>query len=480
MRTLALIAGLTLTLTGVTSCAVNPVTGQRQFTLISEAQEIEIGRDADRDITRSLGVYDDDELQAYVQALGERMARDSERPDLPWTFRVLDDPVVNAFALPGGYIYVTRGILAHFSSEAELAGVLGHEIGHVTARHGVTRVSRAQIAQLGLGLGTVLVPQLEGIGGELAGAGLGLLFLSYSRDDERQADDLGLNYMTAEGYDPREMAATFEMLYSASGAEDGERIPGWLSSHPDPLERRDRILARVDAGEVSGDRVEREAYLQRLDGMVFGPNPREGFFRDDVFYHPDLAFRMNFPAGWNRLNQREGVQAVHPDEDALLLLTLASESTPGAARDAFLSQENVTGSNLRTTAVNGLDAAWADFRAVTQDGVLRGTVAFVRHDGRIYRLLGYAVEGQWSARSSALRSSIESFRPLTEARFLDVQPRQIELVRTDRTHTLTSFNEHHPSTVSSQVIATINRIRSGDTIPSGTLMKRVVGGQLPD
>ncbi|TVP57746.1 MAG: peptidase M48 [Gemmatimonadales bacterium] len=479
MRTILLFLTLTLIGSGVTSCVVNPVTGQRQFTLISEAQEIEIGREADRDISRSLGVYDDPELQAYVQELGERMARDSERPDLPWTFRVIDDPVINAFALPGGFIYVTRGILSHFSSEAELAGVLGHEIGHVTARHGVSRVSRAQLAQVTLGAGSILVPQLEGIGGELASFGVGLLFLSYSRDDERQADDLGLRYMTDEGYDPREMAATFEMLYNASGAEEGDRIPNWLSSHPDPLNRRDRILSRIESGEVSGERIERESYLQRLDGMTFGPNPREGFFRDDVFYHPDLAFRMDFPAGWNRVNQREGVQAISPEEDAMLLITFASESSATAARTAFLSADNVTGSNLRQEPINGLPAARADFRAVTEQGVLRGAVDFVEYGGAVYRLLGYAVEGRWDARASTLRGATGSFRQLTESRFLNVQPRTLEIVRTDRTHTFTSFIETYPSTVSNDVISTINRFRPGDTVPAGTFMKRVVGGQLP-
>lgn len=479
MRTLILFLTLALAGGGATSCAVNPVTGERQFTLISEAQEIEIGRQADEDISRSLGVYDDPELQAYVQAVGERMARDSERPDLPWTFRVLDDPQVNAFALPGGFIYMTRGIMGHFSSEAELAGVLGHEIGHVTARHGVSRVSRAQLAQVTLGAGRILVPQLEGIGGELASFGVGLLFLSYSRDDERQADDLGLRYMTDEQYDPREMAATFEMLYHASGGAEGDRLPSWLASHPDPLNRRDRILSRVEAGEVSGERVERESYLARLDGMIFGANPREGFFQDDVFYHPDLEFRMDFPSGWDRVNQREGVQAVSSEQDALLVLTLASESSATAARSAFLAADNVTGSNLRQEPINGLSAARADFRAVTEQGALRGIVDFVEYGGRVYRLLGYAPEARFEARASTLRGATGSFRPLTDARFLNVQPRTLEIVRTDRTHTLTSFLETYPSTVSNEVISNINRFRSGDTVPAGTLMKRVVGGQMP-
>ena len=143
-----------------------------------------MGRDADQDIVQSLGLVEETGWQEYVQALGERMARQSERPNLPWTFQVVDDPVVNAFALPGGFIYVTRGILGHFSSEAELAGVLGHEIGHVTARHSVNQISRAQLAQLGLGVGTILAPELAPWA-QAAEAGLGLLFISYGRDDER-------------------------------------------------------------------------------------------------------------------------------------------------------------------------------------------------------------------------------------------------------------------------------------------------------
>ena len=194
-------------LIGLAGCAVNPVTGERELALISEEEEVQLGREADQEIVSTLGLYEDERWQNYVQELGERMALDSERPDLPWTFRVVDDPVVNAFALPGGYIYLTRGILAHFGSEAELAGVLGHEIGHVTARHSVQQISRAQLAQLGLGLGTLLLPELETWVGA-AGVGLQLLLLSYSRDAEREADDLGLRYMADLNYDPTEMAAT--------------------------------------------------------------------------------------------------------------------------------------------------------------------------------------------------------------------------------------------------------------------------------
>jgi len=459
----------------LTGCAVNPVTGSRQLVLMSESQEIQLGRDADQDITRSLGLYDDPGLQSYVQDLGIRMARQSERPNLPWTFRVLDDPTVNAFALPGGYIYVTRGILTHFGSEAELAGVLGHEIGHVTARHGVVQVSRAQLAQLGLGIGTILAPDLAPFA-DLAGAGLSLLFLSYGRDAERQADDLGLAYMTREGYDPREMAATFEMLASASGAEDGDRIPGFLSTHPDPLDRRNRILDQVAAGLVQGDRVEREAYLQRLNGMVFGEDPREGFFDGATFYHPDMEFRMDFPSGWRTVNQRDAVQALSPEQDAALVLTLAEGASPRAARDAFLSAQGISGQSLTEGTVNGLPAARADFTATAQDGTFLGTVLVVQHGGLMFRILGYAPQARWEQRRAAVQGAMGSIGPLRDAAILGIQPARLELVRTEQAMTLEQFHERFPSTVPLRTVGTINHVRPGQSIPAGMLMKRVVGG----
>ena len=475
----ALFLAATLAVGTAAACAINPVTGQRELALISEAQEIQIGRDADQDISQSMGLYEDAALQAYVQALGERMARESERPDLPWTFRVIDDPVVNAFALPGGFVYVTRGIMAHFSSEAELAGVLGHEIGHVTARHGVSQVSRAQLAQLGLGIGTILAPDLAGVA-DVAGAGLGLLFLRYGRDAERQADDLGLAYMTREGYDPREMAATFQMLARSSGAEDGDRLPGFLSTHPDPLDRRERILARIDAGEVSGERVDRESYLQRLSGMPFGENPREGFFQNGRFHHPELRFRMDFPSNWRTLNQRQAVQAVSPEQDALLVLALASEGTAPQARDAFARQEGVTTSGARGATVNGLTAARLEFQAAVQEGgQLQGAAVFIEHGGLVYRLLGYTPEARWAAQGPRILDALGSFRDETDPAILAAQPRRIELVRIPEAMTLEGFHQRYPSTVSVEEIGTINNVLPGQPISRGTLLKRVTGGQLP-
>jgi predicted Zn-dependent protease len=209
----------------IVSCAVNPVTGKREFMLLSTDDEIALGRNADRDIVAAYGEYQNPELAAYVTEIGLRMAEQSHRPDLPYAFRILDTPVINAFALPGGYVYVTRGIMAYLDSEAELAGVVGHEIGHVTARHSAQRYSQAQLAQLGLGIGSAVSSQFRRYS-RYAEAGVGLLLLRFSRDDERQSDELGVTYATAVGYEAGEMARFFETLDRPSGSG---RCAGWPS-----------------------------------------------------------------------------------------------------------------------------------------------------------------------------------------------------------------------------------------------------------
>src|SRR5512145_1356874 len=271
----------------VAACATNPATGGRMLALVSESQEIAMGKEADPAIAAQMGLVDDTALQRYVAGLGARVAAVGERPHLPWTFRVVDDPIVNAFALPGGFIYVSRGILAHFNSEAELASVLGHEIGHVTARHSVQQISKQQLGQLGLGVAQIAAPKLGGIL-NVAAAGMELLFLKFSRDDESQADQLGLRYMRRAGYDPREMVKVYKMLERVSAAAGGSNVPAWASTHPNPVDRQARINTTVAAipADSLGTTVRRPEYLRRVDGIVFGADPREGFFQDGQFYHP--------------------------------------------------------------------------------------------------------------------------------------------------------------------------------------------------
>jgi len=463
------------------ACSTNPATGQRQLSLISEQQEIQMGRQADQQIVQQLGLYPDDELQRYVQSVGMKLARESERPELPWTFRVVDDPTVNAFALPGGYIYLTRGILTHLDNEAEMASVLGHEIGHVTARHSVERLSKAQLAQIGLGIGMILSPEFRNYG-DLAQTGLSLLFLKYGRDDERQADDLGVRYLASEGYDPRQMPRVFETLERVSQAEGAGRVPSWLSTHPDPGSRAERISRAVAEAnlDLSGAEVARQAYLRRIDDVVYGPDPREGYFRGSTFYHPELAFQIDFPSGWKTSNQKQAVGAISPNQDAVVVLTLSGRDDPTSAAREFFSQQGIQQGQARRGEINGMRAVASQFGVDRQQGAdIVGVAAFVEHQSRVYQLLGYSTAQRWRAYDSAAEQAIDSFRRVTDRRILNVQPKRIDIVSIPSAMTLDEFSRRYPSTVDLQTLALINQAQPGTRFDRGTELKRVVGGELP-
>jgi predicted Zn-dependent protease len=470
------IAALLLFTTFTAACARNPVTGQRELSLVSESQEIAMGKEASQQINASLGVTDNPALQSYVANLGKRLASASERPNLPWTFTVVEDPVVNAFALPGGPVYITRGILAHMNSEAELVSVLGHEIGHITAKHSVSQISRSQLTQV-LVIGAVIAkPELAQFG-DVAMQGLGLLFLKYGRDDETQADDLGFKYMVGAGYDPEQMAAMFRTLSRLSAGGGGGGVPEWLSTHPDPGNRVQRTQDRIKAtpGLASNLRVEREAFLRQTENLVFGENPREGFFRGTSFLHPDLKFQFDFPSGWKTQNQPTQVAGISGQQDAVVLLTGAGSTAPSQALNQFVSQQGMQSNNASNAAINGLTSASANFAATTQDGAtLRGWVAFVNLDGTTFRLLGYTTADRFGSYDGALRSAITSFRRLTDPTALSVRPNRLRLVRIDRAMTLAEFDRVYPSKISGAQLALINGVDVGATLPAGMLVKRVV------
>lgn len=456
-------------------CPVNPATGERQLIMISESQEIQMGQQVAEQVEVSYGLYDDPPLAAYVNEVGQKLAATSERPNLPWSFKVVDDPIINAFALPGGPIFVTRGILAYFNSEAEMAAVLGHEIGHVTARHSAEQMSRAQLAGAGLELGAVLSSDIARYRGVL-GTGLGLMFLKFGRDDERQSDDLGFRYMGNAGYDRSEAVDVFTMLDRVSG-ESGGGLPGWLSTHPNPGERVERMRQQLAESGASGGTVGRDRYLQHIDGIVFGQNPREGYFEDMLFLHPDLAFQFRFPSGWKTQNTKAYVAGVNEAGDAAIELRLAEESTPEAAMDAFLANQGIEPRSSRSaTPVNGLPATWADFQAQTQEALLAGIAVFIQYDGRVYRILAYTVSDKFSTQEGTFRGALSSFDRLTDPTALNVQPQRLELVRISQSMSIEGFAQQYPSAVPVETLAIINAVQAGATIPAGTTLKRVVGG----
>ena len=472
------LAAFALTSTG---CATNPATGKKQLSLYGEQQEIAMGRDADPQIVGQYGLVADEDLRSYVADVGARLAAESERPDLPWTFRVLDDPVVNAFALPGGYIYVTRGILAHMGSEAELAAVLGHEIGHVTARHGVNRLSKAQLAQLGLGIGMVAAsPEMRGILGDLGSAGMQLLFLKYSRDDERQADELGFRYADREGYPPGGFVDVFRTLSATSSlSSGGERLPNYLATHPDPQERMETARQRAESmpAEALNRPWHRQEFTRFLDDMVYGYNPRQGYFRGREYVHPDLKFRLQLPSGWTGHNQTQALVVVSPDTDAIFQLTLAEGSSPDAAASKFFGQQGIevggsldvrsglrlqNGRYFRIDQGQGADALW-------------GAAAFSSYDGRVYRLLTLSTQTAWKHRIDALQSIMESWSKLTDREALSVQPMRIDLVRIDRAMDIEEFQRRYPSSIEIERLAVLNQVTLGERMDAGRQVKRVRG-----
>jgi predicted Zn-dependent protease len=460
------------------TCATNPVTGKHELALISEAQEIQMGQQGAQEVAQTIGLLRDQALQDYVQRVGAALAAKSERPNLQWTFRAVDDPSPNAFALPGGYIFVTRGLLDLMDSEAELAGVVGHEIGHVTARHTVQQLSRQQLAQLGLGLGSILSPTVAQLGNVL-GSGLQLLFLKYGRDDERQADELGFKYALNTGYDMREFPDIFESLQRIGEASKQSPVPAWMSTHPDPGERVQTAEKRLAALDRSwqGTKLGDQDFLQRVNGLVYGENPRNGFFRNGVFYHPDMRFRLAMPNGWQAQNTPQAVIAVSPQQDGAIQLTLAQGGSPEAAARAFLSQQGIQPGQGTSQTVNGVPAVASYFQAQSEQGTIQGLVAFFGHNGQTLQVLAYAPAQRFSAYDAGFRQVIGSFAPVTDPAILNVQPNVVRVVRLDRAESLGAFAQRTGSVIPVTELAILNQVEgAGSQLAAGTLAKTVVAG----
>jgi predicted Zn-dependent protease len=405
------------------------------------------------------------------------MAAESERPNLPWEFHVVDDAAVNAFAIPGGFIYVTRGLMGVVNTEAELASVIGHEIAHVTHRHSVQQISKAQLAQLGLGIGSILSSDIAKFG-QLAGAGLGLLFLKYGRDAENQADQSGLRYALQENYDVREMPKVFQSLSRIGQTGGGGRLPEWLSTHPEPESRIKRTQKVLDTLHLSPNAiVGREDYLRQVQGMTFGEDPRQGYFEGSRFYHPQMRFQLTFPEEWKKQNLPQAVMGISPGQDAIIQLGLAGDASPQQAARQFLSQQGVQAGNASTASINGLPAASSYFQAQTEQGQIEGIVSFISYGGQTFGLMGYTPAGKLGAYDRVFQNTIRSFSELRDASKINVQPARMELARVPRQMTLEQFNSQYPSSIPIEQLAIINELEGpASVIPAGRTLKRVVGG----
>ncbi|MDI6402190.1 M48 family metalloprotease [Balneolaceae bacterium ANBcel3] len=473
------------------ACAVqrNPVTGQKRLFGYSWSQEVQIGREVDQEMLAQYGVYSDEAVAAYVHEIGKivlaeshmrRESTDRQFRETEFHFRVLDSPVVNAFALPGGYVYVTRGLLTHLNNEAQLAVVLGHEIGHVAARHASQRALQQTLGQIAIIGGAVLGQEFLGIPGEsflsLSSQAAQLIFLSYSRDAERESDQLGVEYAAMAGYKASEGAAFFTSLKRIS-AQHGHSIPSMLSSHPDPGEREQNIPRLASGWAEQGYEqtiTNQEAYLKMIEGMTFGDNPREGFVTDGWYVHPELRFRFPVPAGFRLFNERQQVLLVSESENAVMIFRIDGLSkTPEESVQSFISQEGITVHRQNEAITGDEHPAWEAEVSIEQESqVLRALVYSIEFDGRIYRFINYSPESAYDQYVEAFSHTSSRFHTLEDPDLLNVQPVRIQLIETEEDQIFSEIlPETLPMNISSEDVAIINQFELDQVVPQGSILK---------
>ena len=471
-----LIAGMALLL-ALIGCAVNPATGKRELSLMSTDQEVQIGHDGYPAVVAEYGLYDDPRLAAYVDSLGHKLAAVSHLPTLDWHFTLLDDPTVNAFAMPGGYIYITRGIMAHLGSEAQLAGVIGHEIGHVTARHAAKQMTQQQLAGVGLGVAGLFSTTVRQYG-QVAQQALGLMMLKYSRDDETQADQLGVDYATKAGYDPREIPKTYEML-ARVGAHAGQRLPSFLSTHPDPGDRQVRTAALAQAA-VAGKRgliIREREYLHRLDGVVFGNDPRQGYVSGEMFYQPAAGYEARLPAGWPQQVGHASVVAAKSDQTAGMQLAMspkANGESPEAMVSSLLASGKLTAANGHAETLGGYSAWVGTVVVPAEKGPARLAVGLVRiNAGSMLQATGSSAAGG-DADEQAILASIRSIRPIADAGKKSPSINRVQVSRVARAGSFESVvNSFGPLAVDVDQISILNNRDAGENVLAGELVKVV-------
>lgn len=473
-----LLAALVLLLF-TTACASNPVSGRREVSLLSEAEEIAIGQRGDAEIRREMGVYRDDELQRYVSGVGERIAAVSHRPSLPWTFTVLDVPVVNAFALPGGYVYVTRGLLAHLGDESELAGVLGHEVGHVTARHASQQLTRSATGSLGVLIASIFVPGVAPFS-DVASAGLGTLFLKYGRDDELESDRLGVEYASKAGWDP-ESVPRFLTTLSRLDAMSTRGLPSWLSSHPDPGSRVEKA-APLAAGVTGSERARnRDDYLRRIDGLSWGDDPAEGVVQAHRFLHPDLRIAIDFPEGWDVQNSSDQVVAQLEGERLVMILRGADEARGGMLTAGATRHMRGLGFTLEQGALEPLGGGDAFVGVYTgkarQVGAVRVRAAHVPVGRQVYLLAGIAPEAEYGRAEAEFDRALRSFRQLSGAEAARIRPNRLALYTVKGGDSWQSIAQRAGrGVVTATRLALMNGFAVNVQPPAGVLLKIVVEG----
>jgi len=477
----ALAVLILVALIGVQSCAVNPVTGKQELMLISEAKEIEMGKSTDESIKQEYGLYQDPALTDYVDRVSRRLVPYTHRNKLEYHFAILDTPVENAFAAPGGYIYVTRGLLAMMNSEAELASVIGHELGHVNARHSVREYSKQLLLTGGLVLGSVLSRDVAKVAPVLM-LGLQVLFLKFSRDDEYQADSLGVLYSRSAGYSPSQMIPFFRSIQKLEEkAGGGTKLPNFLSTHPlteKRIQEAEKMLQPMDA-EMD---VLRDELLAKLDGLTYGDDPRQGYVEANAFYHPAMKFAFSIPAGWAVQNTPKQVVVATKDEKAGMILTAEKSDLAPAAylqkRIASLQDVQIQEISKTTRMINGLNSARGTYLVSEQaaEGQAASVTAVdfdcIAKGGLIYTFMSMAAKADYASYRGAFDRTVQSFANLSDPKRLAVQPKKLFIRRPASNQTLKEFlagqgvpSDRWPT------VAFLNSLALEDRVEKGRLIK---------
>ncbi len=466
----------------VAGCSVNPATGENQFAaLMSPQQEARIGAEEHANILKQYsGVVQDQVLREYVSSIGQKLSVNTERPDVAYQFFVLDSPVINAFALPGGYVYVTRGLLALANTEAQLASVLAHEIAHVTARHSAERYSHGVVTSLGA---SILAAALDSkTASQALGVGSNLYISSYSRSQESQADDLGIRYLHRAGYDPAASAQFLVALerYTAFEAQAAGKNAGhfsYFSTHPQTAERAAQaaaIAASYPALPV-GNRVDR--HLPQIDGMIFGDGPEQGFVRGQTFWHPGMGFTFSVPSGYVIANNPAEIVARDPASGTIVLFD--SATAPSTDPMTYLSQVWMKGDAINTPesiVVNGKRAATASFAGkINNAPVTVRVIAIEWAPGTFYRFQMAIPSGASPAVLDGLKNTTYSLRPMTSAERGQIRPHRVKMVTARAGDSVVTLAATQPfPTLNEQRFRALNNLGPADNVVAGRVYKVIV------
>lgn len=464
----------------IPSCAVNPVTGKKQLMFMSETQEVALGAQYDPSVVSTFGIYDNPALLEFITKKGTEIGKISHRPTLEFHFKILDSPVINAFAVPGGYVYFTRGILAQFNNEAELIGVLGHEIGHVTARHSASQQTKQQLGQLLLAGGMIASEKFRQFG-EYAMQGMQLLFLKFSRENEIEADRLGVEYASKIGYDAHKMADFFNVLNKMQMASDHAGVPTFMSTHPDPGDRYNAVNKRTDLWQDSLQNtnwaVNADNYLRMIDGLVYGEDPRQGFVEKNVFYHPQLQFKYPVPQDWQLVNSPIQVQMAPKDGKAVMIFTVAQQKNLDEAAQQTLKDLNLTVLDSKRTKVNNFPALAIVSQQVAQDQqtgqqAIKVISYFIEFNANIFVFHGVSSDTDFNSNFRIFESTMINFNRLTDPSKLNVTPKRIVIKTVQRNQTLTdAFKSYNVPQTQWNELALLNEMELTQQVSKGKLIK---------